>query len=368
MIEIPNEGGPFSVSAGQVRALSPAGKAWFAATARNANAWKKRCAVTQDLAEGKRAVDAAKADTVRDTPRLNRYMAHVVAFWALEAERDAGNAANAQGITEWRPRTSFIATRISAHNDRIRAMGEAQWFAFDDAGKVVLSLSCSRDHALDVALGYNKAGGRLVLLAPEPILDDADLADCVAIPEERPPVVAPKEDPLVTFAGEDGLLVVTPHGTVAFGRTDDGKVADGYVLVDPARAGAVGYPEAPIEKAIRNAVKHDIDPKPAAVAEWCRDVAEADHVTLAEGKLPKPELVALKKGPPRSMIRWTVPDRGGHPRTVVADPGQVREVLKGSRLARVDVVQVGDAWPVRIVRADGIVAYLSAWNVVEASP
>lgn len=353
--EIQSEGG-YTVVPGQIRALSAEGKAWFAATRRNAGAYAKKVRVPQDLAEGKRAVNAAKADDHVFPTRPSRYDAHVDAFRAVEAETYWS------GVWE-RVKDGYVrpyhgeqekAEKRSSYLHEHRpstAHRHASWFAFDDAGKVVLSLRVSRERALDLALGYNKAGGRLVLLAPEPVLDDADLADCVAIPEERPPVEAVPGDPLVDFAGDDGLLVRTVHGTAAFDRYSNGKAATNRVLVDPSRTGTCN-----VTKLGQN--DHAEDPKADNVEDWLRQLAEATPAVLHTGaasKLPRPGVVRFRKTPDAKLLIFTPP---GFP-PVMVDAAQVREVVAGSKLVRVEVVPYEEAAVVRVVRADGLIGYLS---------
>lgn len=371
--EIKAEGG-YTVVPGQVRALSKEGKAWFTATARNAGAAKKRGEVKQSLAEGRRAVADAKKDPHYFSteefhtrgPRPSRYDSHVDAFRAIEAEitwsavweRVGNNYVPSYYTGD--DRTSMLNARRSEY---LRWHGpertiDAAWFAFDDTGKVVLSLRVTRERALDIALGYNEAGGRLVLLSPEPILDDADVNDCVAIPDQRPPAEPEDVAPLATFAGDDGLLVRTPHGTVAFGRYTNGKAATNRVLCDPTREGPA-YVTRLGDKA------HPSDPIPDNVEDWLRQLAEATPAVLHTGpasKLPRPGVVRFKKTPESKLLIFTPP---GFP-PVMVDPAQVREVVAGSKLVRVEVVPFGEVPVVRVVRADGLVGYLSWFqNVVQ---
>lgn len=367
--DLKSEGG-YTVVPGQVRALSKEGKAWFTATARNAGASAKKNRVPQDLAEGKRACTDAKKDPSYFSteefrtrgPRPSRYDSHVDTFRAIEAE-----------IT-WSAVWERVKDSYTRHCDEQEkaekqasylhehrpstAHRHASWFAFDDTGKVVLSLRVTRERALDIALGYNEAGGRLVLLSPEPILDDADVNDCVAIPDARPPVEPVREDPLITFAGEDGILVRTAHGTVAFDRYTDGKAATNRVLCDPTREGPA-YVTRLGDKA------HPSDPIPDNVEDWLRQLAEATPAVLHTGpasKLPRPGVVRFKKTPESKLLIFTPP---GFP-PVMVDPAQVREVVAGSKLVRVEVVPFGEVPVVRVVRADGLVGYLSWFqNVVQ---
>lgn len=369
--EIQAEGG-YTVVPGQIRALSKVGKAWFAATARNAGAYAKKCRVPQNLAEGKRAVaDAKKDPNYYSTeeyrtrgPRPSRFDAHVDAFRAIEAE------------IEWAAVWERVRESYPTHYDRASYLHEhrpstahryASWFAFDDSGKVVLSLRVTRERALDLALAYNAAGGRLVLLSPEPILDDADVNDCVAIPDQRPPVATVAVDPLITFAGEDGLLVRTAHGTLACQRYSDGKAATNVFLVDPTRTGTPEVMNVDPAKlppgAEPNRWRLDSDPSPAVCADELQALAEEPSVVLHTGpasKLPRPGVVKFKKQADSKLMIFTPP---GFP-LVLVDPKQVREVVAGSTLVRLEVVRHGDFGIVRAVRADGLLGYLAAWRNV----
>jgi hypothetical protein len=377
-IELPEAEGGYSVVPGQIRALSQEGRAWFEATAKRANAAKPR-RVPQNLASAKRAIAEAKKDDYQPFVRPNRYMAHVVARWEFEAEQEAISAADAQGVTGWSARKSLIASRMSFHYDRVRAMGCARWFAYDDQGKVVLSLVVSRERALDIALGYNEAGGRLVLLAPEPVLDDAALEDCVAIPDVRPPPPpAPEKDPLRDFAGDTGLIVCTPHGTVALARFDDETIDRTHALVDPARCGPAavvfdGIAPANDDESIADSIKQAyarIDvPTPEGVAEWTEAAITCARWVVYEGKpsaLPPLVPVAFKGRPLRKMLRFDVKPEGGEPFVAVADPKQVKALAKGGgKRVRVEVLADFNHG-VAVVRADGCIGITSGWDLAGA--
>lgn len=356
--DVKSEGG-YTVVPGQIRALSKEGKAWFAATKRNERAAQPK-PVPQNLTEGKRAAKEARNDPPPPDfkPRPNRYDSHVEAFREAQAERewlavwDRVGSGYVPAYYRGDDRVSMLAARRDEYLHWHRpptTHRHASWFAFDDTGKVVLSLTCSRERALDLALGYNAAGGRLVLLSPEPVLDDADVADCIVIPDERPPAEPEAIDPLSVFAGDDGLLVRTAFGTVAFERYH-GKALTNCMFLDPTRTGS---PEA-----TTLGPAHPDDPYPVALQEVLRALADAEATVVHEGpasKLPRPGDV-LFRNERRSLIAFTP---HGPLRPMFADPKQVREIAKGSKLVRIEAAPYGESYLLRVVRADGLVGLLS---------
>lgn len=223
--------GPFAVVPAQVKALSKAGKAWFAATARNAGAWPKRCAVRQDLADLKAAFKDAET-VVRDPVPLTEREE-----WALVCKiterRETIERANGGRWPGWSP-DHWIRREHSAYLVESRTVRSASWFAFDEMGRIVLSLRTSREDALRIAVAYNAAGGRLVLLSPEPVLADAALEDCAAIPDTvpgEPPARDPKDAALEAF----GDVVETTGGRIAI--MGEGGVA--ATLIDSERRAQV---------------------------------------------------------------------------------------------------------------------------------
>lgn len=353
-------GGSFSVSPGQIKALSASGKAWFKATTANAKRAEPRPVPQKGLVEGRQAADRARASTAEGW-RPNRYDAHVQAFreeqsdvrWSAVWERVKG-AFNRYYDIEHK-RRSFL----SDHHPVVPSLAR-NWFAFDEDGKVVLSLTCSRSAALDLALAYNVAGGRLVLLAPEPVLADAATDDCVAIPDTLPAVSkpeAPASDPLIDFAQENGLFYMTPSGRVAIERDWKGEAMQSHALVDPSVTGtptrATGRP-------------HDTDPKPEMVADWVEGILGTAPVEVGHvGPLTKLKARELQfKSGPVKAYAWTVPSLYGTRADVVVNAELVRCVA-GRGPVRIEILppETGALVPiVRVHRADGLIGLVAGLN------
>lgn len=308
------EDGSYTVVPGHVPALSKAGKAWFAAHRRNLARVTEPGDVKQDLGELRRVVRAFDWRKDGEERTLTK---------AEEAALNDKMRAVPGSLTTALRQLEVASLQIAA---------KAVWFAFDDLGAVVLSLKVNRERALELALAYNKAGGRLVMLAPSRDLASVPLEDCVAVAELTAPPPAPKLSPAEVFAGPDGAVYATPHGLVGMRVADEekGLMDRSNMVLDPAVTDA-----ARARKAKWNA------PEPAAVVDVLDDLTPGEVLFDGSAARLPPALPANDKRKPGLVAL------GGYyfPRSVVAG------LCKGKVTAR--ATGPGYLW---IERADGSVA------------